>query len=586
MAPKKRKSTSKLVAEPVGPVVSQEQHEAELKSLAAKAKEETWDKHIKEQASIYSQAIVILTLIALSANASLYNLSPVYGGIPAAINHQYVIWAACFLGWASNIYLRRYLSFSPAKLLPIIATSMPMVQFYLFKLSATLTAYWGPTITEALTLFPLMTVGVSCVATLLEGADLSYLPRSLRGGTPGLGAYVFLRTVGMVSNDYLVANMGRTFFHTRIGLQALLAGAYTIFAPSKLMMFAVPGLLHTALLNTHVSSPVALVSRNTTMSFDGWNVLDRKESITGYISILESQKIGIRAMRCDHSLLGGEWIHYKTEPVAESIYGVFAMLEGVRLIERPVKIQDKEAKALIVGMGIGTAPAALVAHGIDTTVVEIDPVVVEFAEKYFHVPENYTSVVQDAVTYTAALAKDPAGQRFDYILHDVFTGGAEPIPLFTLEFLQGLNTLLKPNGVVAINYAGDFLRTPIKAVVYTIRQVFPTCRIFREDPREEGESKRLEDGQDFTNIVIFCTKQSEKLVFRDATKADLLGSRTRELFLPPEHEVFDADFTSQEKPRLVTNEDNEQLARYQDGTALGHWKVMRKVLAARMWEDW
>jgi len=101
-------------------------------------------------------------------------------------------------------------------------------------------------------------------------------------------------------------------------------------------------------------------------------------------------------------------------------------------------------------MGIGTTPAALVAHGIDTTVVEIDPVVAKFASKYFQLPSNHTSVIEDAVTYTDRLAADEEGQRYDYIIHDVFTGGAEPIPLFTLEFLQNLNTLLKPNGVVAI----------------------------------------------------------------------------------------------------------------------------------------
>lgn len=99
-------------------------------------------------------------------------------------------------------------------------------------------------------------------------------------------------------------------------------------------------------------------------------------------------------------------------------------------------------------MGIGTTPSALVAHGIDTTVVEIDPVVYEFAEKYFQLPSNHTKIIADAVTYTADLAK--ADKRFDYIVHDVFTGGAEPIPLFTLEFLEGLATLLKPDGVIAI----------------------------------------------------------------------------------------------------------------------------------------
>lgn len=39
---------------------------------------------------------------------------------------------------------------------------------------------------------------------------------------------------------------------------------------------------------------------------------------------------------------------------------------------------------------------------------------------------------------------------FDYIIHDVFTGGAEPIDLFTEEFLLSLNAMLKPSGVIAI----------------------------------------------------------------------------------------------------------------------------------------
>jgi len=90
-----------------------------------------------------------------------------------------------------------------------------------------------------------------------------------------------------------------------------------------------------------------------------------------------------------------------------------------------------------------------VAHGIDTTVVEIDPVVHEFALKYFQLPKNHTAVIQDAVSYTDELASQGQG-LFDYIIHDVFTGGAEPIPLFTLEFLQNLHTLLKPEGVIAI----------------------------------------------------------------------------------------------------------------------------------------
>ena len=39
---------------------------------------------------------------------------------------------------------------------------------------------------------------------------------------------------------------------------------------------------------------------------------------------------------------------------------------------------------------------------------------------------------------------------YDYIIHDVFTGGAEPIDLFTREFIMGLSDLLTPDGIIAI----------------------------------------------------------------------------------------------------------------------------------------
>lgn len=90
------------------------------------------------------------------------------------------------------------------------------------------------------------------------------------------------------------------------------------------------------------------------------------------------------------------------------------------------------------------------AHGIDTTIVEIDPVVHDFATRYFALPQNHTKVIEDAVTYASQLAQTSPAPQFDYIVHDVFTGGAEPVELFTLEFLRDLHTVLKPGGVIAL----------------------------------------------------------------------------------------------------------------------------------------
>ena len=103
------------------------------------------------------------------------------------------------------------------------------------------------------------------------------------------------------------------------------------------------------------------------------------------------------------------------------------------------------------GLGIGTSPSALIAHGIATTIVEIDPVVHQYASQYFHLPQSHTPVIRDAVSFVEELQNSEHDRgKYDYIIHDVFTGGAEPIELFTKEFLEGLSYLLNPDGVIAI----------------------------------------------------------------------------------------------------------------------------------------
>lgn len=57
----------------------------------------------------------------------------------------------------------------------------------------------------------------------------------------------------------------------------------------------------------------------------------------------------------------------------------------------------------------------------------------------------------DAVTFVnKAVEVETERSKYNYIIHDVFTGGAEPVALFTQEFLQGLSLLLKTDGVIAI----------------------------------------------------------------------------------------------------------------------------------------
>lgn len=242
----------------------------------------------------------------------------------------------------------------------------------------------------------------------------------------------------------------------------------------------------------------------------------------------------------------------------------------------------------------------MISHGIDTTIVEIDSVVHKFAGQYFGLPSNHTAVIDDARAFIQKSQKSSPPKQYDYIVHDVFTGGAEPVELFTYEFISGLHALLKDDGVIAIvrtlfpckkkqtltepqqNYAGDISLYPTGLSIRTIKSIFPTCRLYREETDSEI-------GMDFTNMVIFCTKDPlTPLTFRDPVPADFLGSRFRARYLVPRQEVDAARFEYVEKggKRILYDKGVDALHKFQDRTALEHWKIMRTVLPDRVWEGW
>ncbi|OAA46463.1 spermine/spermidine synthase [Beauveria brongniartii RCEF 3172] len=542
MPPRKTTAGRSKTAEPTV-ASSKAQYEQELRALAGKARTDGSSALARATAQLRQvrNAITYLFFAGFFAHASQLALAPVYGGIPAATHHLRVLAVAAFAGWAGNLFM----------------------------------------------------------------AD----------ALPGMGSWALLVAFENMAREYVLRFAGRpgsapvvTFALTRVGMQLSLGGLMAALAPSAWLLLAAPALLHTVWLNPHMPTRHAASALNATLQAHDWLLVDRAESNTGYVSVLQSLQGGFRVLRCDHSLLGGEY----TDPsvaggiVAEPIYGVFAMLEAVRLIETEKTVPDAEATALVIGLGIGTTPSALVAHGIDTTVVEIDPVVHAFAKKYFQLAENNEPVLADAGRYAKKLADAEDGARFDYIVHDVFTGGAEPVDLFTLEFLQRLHTLLKPHGAIAIkafetltrrppraqNYAGDLALPGPRAIVRTVRAVFPACRIFREFPPDEA-GIAAHGGSDFTNMVIFCKKAAAPaaLTFRAATDADRLNSFARREFLEPTHEVRAEDFLAaadedEDGVLLLRANETEVVTKSHRTSARGHWSIMRTVLPGVVWEKW
>ncbi|KAI9780568.1 MAG: hypothetical protein M1839_006686 [Geoglossum umbratile] len=580
---------------------------------------------------------VLVLLASCYSPVSQLTLSPVYGSIPSSLYHSGIETVVFSFAWVTaHIFGGYFLQNLPAWL-PVLAAWIPVIQYRLFPHSYYYGAVRGPVITECLTYFPLLYLSISSAAQILNTFDFGDL---FNGQSPilinfasGSACYWLFRTGEKIAASLLQGHRpaSTSLFLTRSGLQYVLGALYALISPSKWLFLAVPALLHSAFRNVHNPQLHTTALLNSTLqSQSGYQILARQDSLTGYLSVLDNTKDRFRVLRCDHSLLGGEWLLpppglEHTSEVREPVYAVFVMLEAVRLVElageedhasvlqpespskpgdrptakaglAPDGVKDKaraisednnRKSALVIGLGIGTSVTALIAHGVETTVVEIDPVVHEFATQYFGLPPNHISVIEDAVTFVAAAQRQ--GRRYSYIIHDVFTGGAEPAPLFTVEFIAGLRNLLVSDGVIAINYGGDLLTPSARLIVRTIKAVFPVCRIFREDmapsPVELMSKKR-----DFTNLVVFCAKSDKPFSFRKPTEEDYLGSHARRNHLWPKHEVDQEMFQPNDEEEQVgvlkAGKTMQMLQKWQEHSALGHWAIMRTVIPDRVWENW
>jgi hypothetical protein len=547
------------------------------------------------------RAAALLVVAGIASPISQLNLSPVYGSIPASLHHQRSMTVTAVLAFMSRKALKRYVSTSIAEYIAVIAYWTPVIQFLLFQYSGQLGIENGPLLIESLTYFPLLFLSAYAAGDLLDTIDLTQFNLHPTIGEVVLptASYFTVSSIAKIAGSIIPSYVGTHMSFTRIGFQLLIGSISAFLTPSRVILLAAPAIFHSIWANPHYPSDYALQKANATLfSTQNFTILARQESITGYVSVLENDgDQAFRLMRCDHSLLGGEW---QVTPVAlskgqkqrETIFSVFVMLEAVRLVKEQANdapVPDSEKSALVIGLGIGTAPNALIAHGINTTIVELDPVVHHYATKFFDLSPKHTAVIEDAVVYVDSKSKTKP-KSFNYIIHDVFTGGAEPVYLFTEEFLQGLSSLLTDNGVVAINYAGDLALPATRLVLNTIHSVFPACRLFRDSPQAANFKK---GDPDFINMVVFCVKNDHgkgksAIKFRQANEKDYLGSIARGNFLRPrgEYEItFDAKKV-EDGGKIMKKSGVGELEKWHKLGAISHWRIMRTVLPDGVWELW
>lgn len=322
-------------------------------------------------------------------------------------------------------------------------------------------------------------------------------------------------------------------------------------------------------------------------------VLDRAHSTTGLILVGEHVEEQFRFMRADHSLLGGRWVGKRVAPgtdgLGDSIYSTFVLQEAVRLAKRN---STGTERALFIGLGVGIAAESFISQGIHTTIVEIDPVVYKYAKEYFSLPEPQAVHLQDARSWVEGHFVLPRDLKYDYVIHDCFSGGGVPQHLFTVEFWESLKSIMKPDGVLAVNFAGKVATDPVRAIYKTLEQTFGRCTAYHDHREAE-----FDETYTFFNIVFFCmTYSTTGPVFRSAMPADYHGSYLRRHVLsglPKRQLDLDHLLGSDKDPKILEDEDKwilrdgyNPLAQWEQADSVEHWSVMRDVLPDIFWETY
>jgi spermidine synthase len=201
--------------------------------------------------------------------------------------------------------------------------------------------------------------------------------------------------------------------------------------------------------------------------YTGWKVLFRRDTEYHRLAVVESANT--RTLRFGSSFQSAMNV---TRPF-ETQYG-YTDLFSLAMLYRP-----ETRSMLFLGLGGGSAPKRMWRDfpSLQVDVVELDPVVVDVARRFFAVPDDPRLRIE---TRDGRLFLAKTVRTWDAIAIDVFYDDGIPFHMATFEFLRLVRERLAPGGVVLMNVIGALEGDGselFRAIYRTYRAVFPTVLV-------------------------------------------------------------------------------------------------------------
>lgn len=322
----------------------------------------------------------------------------------------------------------------------LLTALVPWIKPWVIEVSVPLGLRLGALVSSTL-LFALPLLLLGCVSPYVVRIATSEMGQL--GRTVGLlyamstaGSFVGTAATGF----WVIGALGVSKAYLLTGaLLVMLSVSYFVFFRRRWMTAAalVPvAALFLAAWGTAKQLPQARLADGTDV-----RMIEGRDSFYGSVKVVDYRgaRGGIREMLINGLVQGGVDID-----TGQSVYEYSYLLEIL-----PMTVRPQSRSALLVGLGAGMVARGYAERGVDVEAVDIDPVVVDMAQKHFALRLPRPVVVDDARYH---LARD--GQRFDIVMMDAFTGDSSPSHLLTTEALARVRERLSQDGVLAINLIG------------------------------------------------------------------------------------------------------------------------------------
>ena len=148
----------------------------------------------------------------------------------------------------------------------------------------------------------------------------------------------------------------------------------------------------------------------------------------------------------------------------------------------PYTVPDpRKCSALLVGLAGGMTAAMLKLHDIAVDSVDLDPEIIDVARTHF----GFTG---KAAAADGRQFLEDCRQRYDFCIIDTYSGDVFPFHLATREGFEAARRVLKPGGVLAINYIGAPGGRAFACLHLTLKAVFRNVLAIRGEPSDDVQT--------------------------------------------------------------------------------------------------